>query len=44
MYSGDTFLSLEPALGVGSKNPVLQTILITLATYAKNFKVLASKL
>ena len=43
-FSGDTFLSLEPAVGVRSKNPLLRYILVPLANYVENFKVLASKL
>ena len=43
-YSRDTFLSLEPAVGVGSKNPLLRYILIPLLVYVENFKVLGSKL
>ena len=44
IYSGYTFLSLEPAQGVESKNPLLRYILIPLATYVVSFKVLGPKL
>ena len=44
MYSGNTFLSLELAVGVGSKIPLLRYILIPLASYAENFKDLGPKL
>ena len=37
-------MSLKPAVGVGSKNPLLQTILIPLANCAENFKALVPKL
>ena len=37
-------MSLEPAVGLGSKNPLLRYILIPLASYAENFKVLGPKL
>ena len=37
-------MSLEPAVEVGSKNPLLRLILIPLATYAENFIALGPKL
>ena len=43
-YSGETFLSLEPAVWVGSKNPLLRYILIPLCNYSENFMALGPKL
>ena len=37
-------MSLESAVRVGSKNPLLRTILIPLANCAENFKALGPKL
>ena len=39
-YTGDTFLSLEPAVVVGSKAPLFGTILVSLLDYVENFRSL----
>ena len=39
-YTGDTFLSLEPAVAVGSKNPLFGTILVPLHDNVENFRSL----
>ena len=39
-YTGDTYMSLEPAVGVGSKNPLFGTILVPLQDYVENFRSL----
>ena len=44
IYSGNTFQSLEPAVGVGSKNPLFGYDLVPLASYVVNFKSLGPKL
>ena len=43
-HSGGTFLNLEPAVGVGSKNPLFGYDLVPLASYVINFKSLGPKL